>query len=395
LKLYRVINLAVLSWALSIPLHASAEFKILVGVDPADEVGSRNLLFAGAITPSLTAALGTKVLHKQTSNLTDVMRASRTQENDALVGPPHVTASAISHNYELLAREARNTNYVLVARKEITSLEDMAGKRLYLTQQDSARAYLAKGLLFEAGFDIRKFKQVVYGKTSGAGMLALATNLADVTIAERDEAQSWIKSNPGVATILKSTRQVPAGTAIMVRKNLPEGERKSLLKWINSSDGNLGGYGKLQVSTAADEEQYRYIASLGILTPSTLPGATVVDAEEVAKLIARGVTAVDTRTAKEYGNERINGAIHAPYIERSLKDRDFDPKLDDFSAITKLPKDKPLIFFCNGPECWKSYKASKIALENGFKQVYWYRKGMPEWREKSMPVIASAKVAAK
>ncbi|MEN3366134.1 MAG: hypothetical protein V7606_3408 [Burkholderiales bacterium] len=395
MELYRAIKIAAFSLTLSIPVQAAADFKILVGLDPADEVGKRNLAYAGGITPSLSAALGTKILHKQTSNLTDVMRATRTQENDALVGPPHVTASAISHSYELLARDGRNTTYVLIARKEIARLEDMAGKRLYLTQQDSARAYLAKGLLTEAGFDIKKFKQVVYGKTSGAGMLALATNLADVTIAEQDEAQSWIKANPGVASILKSTRQVPAGTAVMVRKNLPESERKNLLKWIAAGESGGNGFGKLIVATDADDEQYRYIASLGILTPATLPGATVVGAAEVAKLIGSGVTPVDTRTAKEFENEHINGSIHAPYIERSLKDRDFDPKLDDYTAILKLTRDKPLIFFCNGPECWKSYKASKIAVENGFKQVYWYRKGMPEWREKAMPVVAGAKLAAK
>ncbi|MDB5773127.1 MAG: sulfurtransferase [Burkholderia sp.] len=395
MELYRAIKIAAFSLTLSIPVQAAADFKILVGLDPADEIGKRNLAYAGGITPSLSAALGTRILHKQTSNLTDVMRATRTQENDALVGPPHVTASAISHSYELLARDGRNTTYVLIARKEIARLEDMAGKRLYLTQQDSARAYLAKGLLTEAGFDIKKFKQVVYGKTSGAGMLALATNLADVTIAEQDEAQSWIKANPGVASILKSTRQVPAGTAVMVRKNMPESERKNLLKWIAAGESGGNGFGKLIVATDADDEQYRYIASLGILTPATLPGATVVGAAEVAKLIGSGVTPVDTRTPKEFENEHINGSIHAPYIERSLKDRDFDPKLDDYTAILKLPKDKPLIFFCNGPECWKSYKASKIAVENGFRQVYWYRKGMPEWREKAMPVAAGAKLAAK
>jgi rhodanese-related sulfurtransferase/ABC-type phosphate/phosphonate transport system substrate-binding protein len=393
MQLNQAIKFAALSCALSLPLHAAADFKILVGVDPADDLGAGNVAFTGLVSPTLGAALGTKILHKQTSNLTDVMRATRTQENDALVGPPHVAASAISHNYELVARDTRNSNYVLVARADVKSIEGMAGKRLYLTQQDSARAYLAKGLLTEANFNIKKFKQVVYGKTSGAGLLALGHNLADVTIAEQEEAQKWIKANPGVVTILKSSRQVPSGMAVMVRKNLPEADRKNLLKWIHSADAS--GFGKLQTTTAADEEQYHYIASLGILTPATLPGATVVGAEEVAKLIATGATAVDTRTAKEFDLERITGAIHAPYIERSLKDREFDRSVDDFSAIAKLPKDKPVIFFCNGPECWKSYKASKIAVESGFKQVYWYRKGMPEWRGRSMPIVASAKVAAK
>lgn len=380
--------------AMALPLHAIADFKVMVGVDPADEVGRQNLALASTPTPSLSAALGSKVMLKQTSDLTDVMRASRTQENDILIGPPHVTASAISHSYQLLARDSRNAQFVLVARKEIERVEQMTGKRLYLTQQDSARAYLAKGMLTEANFDIRGLKQTVYGKTSGAGLLALATNVADVTVAEQDEAQAWIKANPGVARILKSTRQVPAGMALMVRKNMPEADRKNLLRWIHSPEASASGFGKLQATTASDEEQYRYIASLGILTPASLSGVTRVGADEVAKLLASGAIAVDTRTAKEYEQEHIAGAVFAPYIERSLKDRNYDAALDDFSALAKLPADKPLIFFCNGPECWKSYKASKMAHAKGIKKVYWYRGGMPEWRDKAMPVAKAAAVAS-
>jgi rhodanese-related sulfurtransferase len=186
---------------------------------------------------------------------------------------------------------------------------------------------------------------------------------------------------------------VPGGTAIMARKSLPESDRKALLKWLGSNDAKLSGYGKLQPATEADEEQYRYIASLGILTPAAVPGATIVAADDVSKLIASGVTVVDTRSQKEFEHEHIKGAIHAPYIERSLKERDFDRTVDDYSAITKLAKDKPVIFLCNGPECWKSYKASLIAAEQGFKTVYWYRNGMPEWREKSMPRVSAALAA--
>ncbi|MFC5474907.1 PhnD/SsuA/transferrin family substrate-binding protein [Paraherbaspirillum soli] len=375
--------------ALLLPLTAAAEFKILLGFDPADDSGKQDMAFGVAAAPSLSAALGTKVSLNQTTNLTDAMRASRTQENDAIIAPPHVTASAVSHNYQLIARDPKNASYVLVARKEIARIEDIAGKRLYLTQQDSVRAYLAKGLLTEAGFSSKSFKQTVYGKTSGAGLFALASNLADVTVAEQAEAQTWISSHPGVAAILKTSRPVPEGMALMVRKNLAEGDRKKLLKWITSFDTNSSGIGKLQLTTAADEEQYRYIASLGILTPASLSGVQRVTASEVVKLMANGAVAVDTRTPKEYQLAHITGSINAPYVERSLKDRDFDSALDDFSAITALPKDKPTIFFCNGPECWKSYKASKIALANGMKQVYWFRGGEPEWQEQSRPVAGT------
>ena len=70
-----------------------------------------------------------------------------------------------------------------------------------------------------------------------------------------------------------------------------------------------------------------------------------------------------------------------PYVEKSVKDTDYDAKLDTFD-VAKLPADKaaPLIFACNGAECWKSYKASHAALKAGHTRVYWFRGGIPEWR---------------
>lgn len=44
------------------------------------------------------------------------------------------------------------------------------------------------------------------------------------------------------------------------------------------------------------------------------------------------------------------------------------------------------MFFCNGPECWKSYKAAEQGKKMGFAKVYWLRSGMPEWRAKNLPV---------
>ena len=72
---------------------------------------------------------------------------------------------------------------------------------------------------------------------------------------------------------------------------------------------------------------------------------TRVSAEDVAKLIAGNEkpALVDTRSAQEFNNESIQGAISAPYGEKSLKER--DAKLDDLSAIGKLDKAKPTVFF--------------------------------------------------
>ena len=48
---------------------------------------------------------------------------------------------------------------------------------------------------------------------------------------------------------------------------------------------------------------------------------------------------------------------------------------------------------CNGTECWKSYKATRTAVAAGYTKVYWFRGGMPEWREKHMPVEGNAGAA--
>jgi rhodanese-related sulfurtransferase len=100
----------------------------------------------------------------------------------------------------------------------------------------------------------------------------------------------------------------------------------------------------------------------------------------------RGATFVDVRTEKEFKERRVRGAILIPYVEKSLKDVAFDPALDTFAGLDKLDPGKPVIFACNGAECWKSYKASKVAMGKGFKNVYWFRGGLPEWVSQGMAV---------
>lgn len=122
-------------------------------------------------------------------------------------------------------------------------------------------------------------------------------------------------------------------------------------------------------------------------TPATLPGVTVITAEQARKMVDGGVPIIDTRVANEYVQEHIKGAKSVPYKEKSAKDVKFDPKEDSFE-LAKLPaaKSAPVIFYCNAGECWKSYKASKVAVEAGWTKVHWLRGGIPEWKSKGYPV---------
>ena len=121
-------------------------------------------------------------------------------------------------------------------------------------------------------------------------------------------------------------------------------------------------------------------------TPAALSGAKLVAAEDVAKAAASGAMLLDARVAAEYADSHIKGAVNVPYREKSDKAANFDAGQDEFN-LSKLPADKSaaVVIYCNGPECWKSFKASTVAIKAGYTNVLWYREGFPNWKAKGLP----------
>jgi rhodanese-related sulfurtransferase len=123
-------------------------------------------------------------------------------------------------------------------------------------------------------------------------------------------------------------------------------------------------------------------------TPKTLDGVVIVDAARVRQMMTRtGTSVYDVRVAAEYAEAHIVGAKSLPYREKSTKSVGFDKTQDSFD-LAKLPSDKnaSIVFYCNAGDCWKSYKASKLAVDGGYKQIHWFRGGLPEWRSNKFPV---------
>jgi len=121
-------------------------------------------------------------------------------------------------------------------------------------------------------------------------------------------------------------------------------------------------------------------------TPEALAGTKTVTSEEAQKLQSAGAVVVDTRVASEYSDGHIKGAISIPYREKSDKVENFDASQDEF-AVNKLPADKnaPIVMYCNGPSCWKSYKAAVLAVKAGYKNINRLREGFPAWQAKKLP----------
>ena len=82
------------------------------------------------------------------------------------------------------------------------------------------------------------------------------------------------------------------------------------------------------------------------------------------------VVIVDARSSLEFETLRIKGAVNIP-----VADEKFGSKVRQLYKETK----KPIVFYCNGRSCYKSYKAAKTAMRYGVRDVYAYDAGVFEW----------------
>jgi rhodanese-related sulfurtransferase/ABC-type phosphate/phosphonate transport system substrate-binding protein len=318
--------------------------------------------------------------------------STRAGMHDVFVGPAHVVGSAVRYGYKPVLGIGKPVQAVLVAPKDspITNLAQAQGKRLGLPLQDSVVTYLIRGEVNAANTTIKRHFSSVYDTRYQDALLpCLQVRRCDVVAVEKGVFDRWVAAGEPVKAVMES-KPVP-GLSLAIKDGARPGVEplKSALAESTNFADLLRSENAEPVAHKA--EDFKYVATLGYFTPRALPGATVVDAKTVAQLLQSGATYVDTRTDAEFKAGHVAGAILVPYGEKSAKEADFDPAQDKFE-VAKLGPDKnaELIFACNGPECWKSFKASHAAVKAGYKKVYWFRGGFPEWRTSGMKFDAAA-----
>ena len=123
-------------------------------------------------------------------------------------------------------------------------------------------------------------------------------------------------------------------------------------------------------------------------TPAAAPaGVKLVEAKAVQDLQAKGAVLIDTRRAGEFAEATIKGAISVPYDpEKSAKDANFNAAEDKYDMGKIADKNKDYVVFCNSGTCWKSYKAAVVMATAGYKNVHWYRNGVPDWKARKLPM---------
>lgn len=82
------------------------------------------------------------------------------------------------------------------------------------------------------------------------------------------------------------------------------------------------------------------------------------------------VIIVDVRSKYEYETLRAKGALNIP-----LSSPTFGEELIKLRAST----DKPIVFYCNGRTCYKSYKAARKAIYYKVKNCFSFDSGIFDW----------------
>ena len=364
-------------------LGAVAQAQTTVLVNPGDQVeGGRVAVFStwkSVLDASLGRAGASATQARMSSDATADLGATRSNLYEVMVAPAPTIGSAVRYGYEPVLGATDNARAVLVvaADSPITNWEQGKGRNLGLPGQDSVVTYLLRGEVQAGNTTLaRQYKSLYQTRYQDALLTCLEVRRCDVVAVEQSVAQQWIDAGKQVRVIWES-REVP-GLSVALRKDSKlsvDALRAALVAELGRS--GLGSY-----TAMLTRNDFEYVSTLGYFTPRTLQGAILVeDPAQVEALLASGARYIDTRNEQEFGAGHVPGAILVPYVEKSAKDPGYDASKDQFDIKRLGPdKDQALVFGCNGPECWKSFKASHAAVKAGYSKVYWFRNGFPGWR---------------
>ncbi len=104
--------------------------------------------------------------------------------------------------------------------------------------------------------------------------------------------------------------------------------------------------------------------------------AQVLDAAEFQAKIAATPDKVvlDVRTAPEYGQGHLPGAVMVDYNRSDFKQN-----------VLKMDKNKPVFVYCAAGA--RSKNAAKLLVDLGFKSVFDLRDGLHAWKSAGLPIV--------
>jgi rhodanese-related sulfurtransferase len=110
-------------------------------------------------------------------------------------------------------------------------------------------------------------------------------------------------------------------------------------------------------------------------SPEAILGSTKIDAETLIKLARDddSLVIIDSRIKSDRRQGYISGSVSLPDTETSCSSL--------FTLIDR--KNTATVFYCNGPKCRRSDRAVVIARDCGYTNIFWFRGGFEEWKNKN------------
>ena len=113
--------------------------------------------------------------------------------------------------------------------------------------------------------------------------------------------------------------------------------------------------------------------------PEHLDGIETIDAEALI-ILAQGIEdliVVDSRLAEDRGLGFIGESFNLPLTKANC------------TTLSRINADRErnMVIYSNGASCGSSMNALKIAQGCGYTQLYWFRGGFEEWRDKDYPYM--------
>src|SRR5574341_674942 len=347
---------------------ANAPLKVSISAEAREEINTVEFMDRYAtLARYVGTTTGSDVKLNFARDLTRELQRTRSRGSDLMIGPAHVIGSAIRYGYEPVTRFPGEEHGVFIASATsgVRKLAEAKGMRLALPPTDSLATYLARGELNALGIQAKSlFKDIRQYRYHEAALLALELGAADIAVAEQRLAEEWLARNKG--RILLVSKGAPT-TGVAVLSTLDKGLKDRIRAAFASPGAKAAATAEVGLDVrkmkAIAPSEYEYVSTLGYFTPRVLQGVKIVSADEVGDLMNKGVVLYDTRSEEEYRQAHIRGAQWLPYGEKSAKEVGFDALKDKIDLARIANKNAPVIFACNGAECWKSYKSCVAAVK--------------------------------
>jgi len=119
-------------------------------------------------------------------------------------------------------------------------------------------------------------------------------------------------------------------------------------------------------------------ASSKVRPPVTAPG--IIDLAKARELHESGSALfIDSRHEFDYRLGHIKGSYNLPLTDLN----------DHTDYIERLPRDRPIVTYCDGAQCNSSIELAAILQSRGFSNVFIFFGGWNEWKTQHLPLEGS------